>query len=127
MAYAATTTVQQIQRDPEGKGLYVITIAETGAGSTDETSFEVPKAGRVLRQTCTASTGNVTPALSIATGTATVNKVYTSGTTSTSVNNEPNDGAGAAYYSSNGKLYHRSAPSSADVTITTIYLIQGSW
>lgn len=51
MAYAATTTVQQNQRYPMGKALQVRTISETGAGSTGEISFEMPKAGQVRRPT----------------------------------------------------------------------------
>lgn len=135
MAYAASVSVQTLQYAGDQRGLFVITIAETGASSTSETSFEVPKTFRILRQTCKLTGGTATtidPVIGTVTDPGNVSSgaelVYANGTAAAQVNNDINSGQGAAFYAAGGKLYHRSVPDAgSDNSVSTIYLIQGGW
>lgn len=127
--------MEQVGSDPSGKGYWKLTISETSAGDTSEVTItNVPKVGRVLRQTCvrTAGTGTtVDPILGTVADPASngASVVYENGTAGSPINNDINAGAGTVYTTSTGTLYHRSRPNSAaaDHSITSTYLIQGGW
>tara|TARA_R100000808_G_C2151091_1_gene160033 strand:- start:3669 stop:4037 length:369 start_codon:yes stop_codon:yes gene_type:complete len=108
----------------------VVQITETSASSSTEETIDLGVTkGRVLRQTCVKTSGSgstVDPILTRTSGGTGVNVVMENGTAAATVDNQVT--GGVPFYSSTGKLYHKSSPDTgSDNAISAEYLISVGW
>ena len=96
----------------------VVQITETSASSSTEETIDLGVTkGRILRQVCIKTAGSastVDPVLARTSGGTGINIVV--------------ENAGIPFYSSTGKLYHKSSPDTgSDNSISSEYLISVGW
>jgi len=108
----------------------VVQITETSASSSTEETIDLGVTkGRVLRQMCVKTSGSastVDPILARTSGGTGVNVVMENGTAAATVDNQVT--GGVPFYSSTGKLYHKSSPDTgSDNAISAEYLIVVGW
>tara|TARA_R100001086_G_scaffold53381_1_gene23835 strand:+ start:11882 stop:12250 length:369 start_codon:yes stop_codon:yes gene_type:complete len=108
----------------------VVQITETSVSSSTEETIDLGVTkGRVLRQMCVKTSGSastVDPILARTSGGTGVNVVMENGTAAATVDNQVT--GGVPFYSSTGKLYHKSSPDTgSDNAISAEYLIIVGW
>tara|TARA_Y100001938_G_C7927588_1_gene347695 strand:- start:217 stop:585 length:369 start_codon:yes stop_codon:yes gene_type:complete len=108
----------------------VVQITETSASSSTEETIDLGVTkGRVLRQMCVKTSGSastVDPILARTSGGTGVNVVMENGTAAATIDNQVT--GGVPFYSSTGKLYHKSSPDTgSDNAISAEYLIVVGW
>ena len=108
----------------------VVQITETSASSSTEETINLGVTkGRVLRQMCVKTSGSastVDPILARTSGGTGVNVVMENGTAAATIDNQVT--GGVPFYSSTGKLYHKSSPDTgSNNAISAEYLIIVGW
>jgi len=127
MAYAGTIAVKRL-----GKGLFELTITETGAGASDEKEIviatqKLPKVGRIVSQESQKASGDATtlnPKLGHVTNpTLAADIVVANDTPAAAINNLPVKEI--PYDARTGSLFHRAQPDAGtNNSITTRYKIR---
>lgn len=108
----------------------VVQITETSASSSTEETIDLGVTkGRILRQVCVKTAGSastVDPVLARTSGGTGINIVVENATAAATIDNQVT--GGVPFYSSTGKLYHKSSPDTgSDNSISSEYLISVGW